>query len=284
MAADGNPPPDGALHGPGLRAALGAREVRRVRGGDLNEAWRVTFPDGTVAFVKTAADAEPGRYATEAAGLGWLADAPGAPPVPRVLRVDERFLVLAWVEPGAPGPTAAETLGRGLAALHRAGAPAFGAGPAGPLRLGAVRLPNEPLDTWAAFYAERRLRPLADRLGLDVVHRVADRIDLLAGPPEPPARLHGDLWAGNVHHDERGVPWLVDPAAYGGHREVDLAMLQLFGGPGDRCLAAYDEASPLADGWRERIGLWQLLPLLVHAVLFGGGYGAQASAVARRYL
>jgi fructosamine-3-kinase len=267
-----------------LAAELGATDLRRVQGGDLNDAYRATFPDRTVAFVKTAADAEPGRYATEAAGLAWLAAADGGPPVPRVLQVDERFLVLEWIEPGPAGPQAAEELGRGLAALHAAGAEAFGGGPPGPLRLGAVQLPNDPHDTWAAFYAECRLRPLAARLGLDVVSRVADRIDVLAGPPEPPARLHGDLWSGNVTHDRAGRPWLVDPSAHGGHREVDLAMLQLFGGPGEHCLAAYDEAFPFADGWRERVGLWQLLPLLVHAVLFGGGYADRAMAVARGYL
>lgn len=233
-----------------LAAAIGATALEPVTGGDVNDAYRATLADGTAAFVKTAADAEPARYAGEAAGLAWLAEAAD-----------------------------------GLAALHRAGADAFGAAPdGGPLRLGAVQLPNHPQPTWAGFYAECRLRPLATRLGLDAVLRVADRLPDLAGPHEPPARLHGDLWSGNVVYDAGGRPWLVDPAAHGGHREVDLAMLTLFGGPGDRCLAAYDEAFPLADGWRERVGLWQLLPLLVHAVLFGGGYAARADAVARRYL
>lgn len=266
-----------------LAARLGTTDLRPVPGGDLNDAYRATFADGTIAFVKTAVDAEPGRYATEAAGLSWLAAAPGTPPVPRVIDVDYGVLVLEWIEPGSPGPDASEDLGRGLAALHAAGADAFGAGPPGPVRLGAVQLPNEPRATWAAFYADCRLRPLARRLGLDDVLAVADRIDALAGPPEPPARLHGDLWSGNVMYDRHGRPWLVDPAAHGGHREVDLAMLQLFAAPDARLLDAYDEAFPLAEGWRERVGLWQLLPLLVHAALFGGGYAARASAIARTY-
>jgi len=105
----------------------------------------------------------------------------------------------------------------------------------------------------------------------------------LVGPPEPPARLHGDLWAGNVIGDEEGRPCLIDPSAFGGHREVDLAMLLLFGAPSERVLAAYEEAAPLADGWRERVELYQLLPLLVHAVLFGGSYGRSAERVALRY-
>jgi fructosamine-3-kinase len=112
---------------------------------------------------------------------------------------------------------------------------------------------------------------------------VVGRITGLAGPDEPPARLHGDLWAGNLLWAADHRVWLIDPAAYGGHREVDLAMLRLFGAPDPRALAAYAEAHPLAAGHEERVALYQLLPLLVHAVLFGGGYGASAERAARRY-
>ncbi len=111
---------------------------------------------------------------------------------------------------------------------------------------------------------------------------MCDRIADLAGPAEPPARLHGDLWAGNVLWSG-GRPYLIDPIAYGGHREVDLAMLRLFGSPGPRFLAAYEEVAPLADGHEDRVGLYQLFPLLVHTVLFGGGYGGSAERAARQY-
>jgi fructosamine-3-kinase len=278
----------------GLAAAVGAAlggavtEMRPVAGGDLNDAFRMVV-DGRPVFVKTAAGVDEGVYATEAAGLLWLAE-PGVLPVPGVLAVDARFLVLEWVEPGRLGAAGEEELGRGLAAVHAAGAPAYGG--AHVLRIGPIALTDGPAATWAACYAEQRLRPLVaqavDRGALDpagaaVVERVCARMADLAGPPEPPARVHGDLWSGNVLADADGRPWLIDPAAYGGDREVDLAMLRLFGGPSERCFAAYAEAAPLADGHRERVGLWQLFPLLAHAVLFGGGYGARAVAVARTY-
>jgi fructosamine-3-kinase len=266
-----------------LGRALGREVValRRVAGGDLNDAYAARLDDGEQMFVKTRAGAAPGEFAGEAAGLRWLAEA-GALRVAEVLAVGDDWLALRWIERGRLDPAGEEELGRGLAALHRAGAPAFG-GPR-PLRLGPLELPNEPSGDWPSFYATRRLQPLAARAGVGgAVDRVCARIAELTGPPEPPSRLHGDLWSGNVLAGEDGRPWLIDPAAYGGHREVDLAMLALFGRPSARTLAAYDEVWPRADGHEERLALYQLFPLLVHAVLFGGGYVASAEAAARHY-
>jgi len=161
--------------------------------------------------------------------------------------------------------------------------------------VGPIRLPtnSDRAVSWTDVYANLRVLPVA-RLAADrgalpagamrTVDLLCDRLPELAGPAERPSRLHGDLWAGNVISDSSGVPHLIDPAAYGGHREVDLAMLRLFGGPGERCFAAYDEVHPLSDGHAERIALWQLFPILLHAALFGGGYGARAVQIARRYL
>jgi fructosamine-3-kinase len=184
--------------------------------------------------------------------------------------------------------------------MHGAGAEAFGETPPAadgggraPLRFGSLALSNDDAGDWPSFYAERRLRPLVrmaadagslSRAGAAAVERVCERLPELAGPAEPPARLHGDLWSGNVLWDRNGRPHLVDPAAYGGHREIDLAMLALFGDPGPRFLAAYEGVHPLAPGHAQRVALWQLLPLLVHAVLFGGRYGAAAERAAGRYL
>ncbi len=250
-----------------------------------------------MAFVKTRADAGPGEYAAEAAGLRWLAES-GALRTPHVLEVGEDYLALEWIEPGHLDMAGSEELGRGLALTHAAGAPDFGdpqldVSRAGvPSRFGSLRLLNEPTADWPSFYAERRLRPLTalarergalSDTGVRAVERVCERIAELCGPPEPPARLHGDLWGGNVMADAEGRPWLIDPSAYGGHREVDLAMLRLFGAPSERVFVAYAEVDPLADGWEDRVALWQLLPLLVHAALFGGSYPAAAERVARRY-
>jgi fructosamine-3-kinase len=277
-----------------IAAATGSppRAATRVGGGDINDAWRVELHDQRQAFVKTRPDVPAGEYAAEAAALAWLGEPEGGLAVPAVLGVTDDVLVLEWLPQSAPGDPAA--LGRGLAAVHAAGAAALGAGPSGavaPLRVGPLELPNDPLPDWPSFYAERRLRPLlapaADRgalsaAGVRAVEAVCEDIADLAGPPEPPARLHGDLWSGNVLWSA-GRPHLIDPLAYGGHREVDLAMLRLFGSPGPAFLAAYDERTPLAAGHQERVELWQLFPLLVHAVLFGGSYGAAAERAARRY-
>ncbi len=274
---------------------MGATEPRRVGGGDINEAWHVRL-NGAEAFVKTRPDAGESEYALEAAGLEWLAE-PGALRVPQVIEVAEDYLALEWVQPGWLSAEGAEELGRGLARIHAAGSPNFGDPGFGErmgvqARIGSLRLPNEPSEDWVSFYAERRLLPLAriaagrgalSGSGVAAVERVCERLEQLGGPAEPPARLHGDLWSGNVYADSDGRPWLIDPSAYGGHREVDLAMLRLFGAPSERVFAAYEELTPLADGWRERVSLWQLLPLLVHAVLFGGSYCAEAERVAKSY-
>jgi len=269
-------------------------EHQRIRetplpGGDTCQAQRLTLDDGTDLFTKTLAGAPAGLFEAEAAGLRWLAEA-GTVGLPEVIAVSPSRLVLTWVEPGPATAAAMTRLGRGLAGLHASGAPAFGAPWAG--YIGALPLDNAPAGSWAAFYAERRVLPFL-RLAVDLgcidppdvrsVEDVLDRIEDLAGPPEQPARLHGDLWRGNVLCGRDGQAYLVDPAAHGGHRESDLAMLALFGVAHlDALLAAYEEVAPLAPGWRDRVALHQLHPLLVHAASFGGGFGARAGVVARR--
>ena len=213
----------------------------------------------------------------EAAGLRWLADA--GVRVPVVLEESADRLVLERIDIGRLDAAGEAELGWLLAVLHQAGAAHFGSLPAsGRFFVGRCELDSPEGDDWNTYYLEHRCLPLARRVGLErsVAAVVVD------APVEPPARLHGDLWSGNVLADRAGRPWLIDPAAYGGHREMDFAMLDLFGTIPARTAAAYEEVSPLADGWRERIPLWQLFPLLVHAVLFGGGYLHQAHDLAEQ--
>ena len=264
-----------------------------VAGGDIAPPVKLRLSTRRPAFLKTLASAPPQFFEREAAGLRWLgeATADGGVAVPEVLAVDHDCLILAWVEPGRPNAEAAGTFGRALAATHRAGADAFGAPDDG--YIGRLPLLNRTLPTWAEFYAERRIAPYLKVLrDKDIV--TADEAATVEAavargaqivPEEPPARLHGDLWNGNVLWAGEDRSFVIDPATYAGHREVDLAMLALFGLPQlQLVMSAYDEAAPLADGWEDRIGFHQLFPLLVHACLFGGQYGARAARVAARYL
>jgi fructosamine-3-kinase len=248
-------------------------------------------------FRKAGAAAPDGYFAWEAAGLRWLADAAGARVV-AVRDVSDGQLVLERLSPGVPTAGAARSFGRGLAATHDAGAAAWGCGPEGWEGDGFFGPLSQPLPmplgrwgTWGTFYAEARLAPMVrrcrdagvyDARAVAVLDRLAERVSEGAyDTDDRPARIHGDLWSGNLMWTSAGVT-LIDPAAHGGHRETDLALLALFGTPHlGALLEGYQEAHPLAEGWRERVGLHQLHCLLVHAEIFGGGFGGQALAVAR---
>jgi fructosamine-3-kinase len=259
------------------------RALFRVRLGEL------------VTAVKLAGEPESTMITAESASLRWLTAA-GAVPLPRVFDSGPGTLVIEWVPRGAPDAGSARRFGRELAGLHAAGASSFGAPPpGGPRRawVGDAPMENAPGYDWPCWYAEHRVRPYV-RMGRDagtlsqrqvaVFDELCARITGLAGPCEPPARLHGDLWNGNLCWTGQQV-MLIDPAAHGGHRETDLAMLALFGAPHlAETLAAYEEVAPLAEGWRERVPLHQLFPLLVHTLLFGGSYAEAAVDAARRAL
>ncbi|MFD5452348.1 fructosamine kinase family protein [Streptomyces sp. NPDC003470] len=276
-----------------VAARLTGRTVRGERrlSGTLAE---VALDDGRTVVVKRGEGA--GAARAEAAGLRWLAGA-GAVRVPAVHGDDAHWLVTDRVAQGPPSGTAAAGFGRELAALHAAGAPAFGSPPpGGPVEayIGLAPMHNVTADAWPRWYAEHRVLPYLRRAvdagtvrGAEAadVERVCELLPGLAGPAEPPARLHGDLWNGNVLWGADGHVRLIDPAAHGGHRETDLAMLRLFGCPHlERIVEGYQQAAPLADGWAGRVGVHQLFPLLVHAVLFGRGYAEQAVAAARSAL
>ena len=255
---------------------------------------------GTEVFRKGHGAAPRGYFRWEAAGLAWLGAAPGGAPVAEVVEVGEDHLDLRRLTFVNPDPAMAEAFGAALARTHDAGATAFGSPPTGwegDGFLGPVSellpLPLRPTDTWGEFFAGQRLLP-ALAMGVDrgvyghsdiaLLEAIARRV--AAGKFDDgavPARLHGDLWSGNVLWTRAGGV-LVDPAAHGGHRETDLAMLALFGCPHwDFVIGGYLDQHRLDAQWPQRVSLHQLHPLMVHAVLFGGDYPHRAVQLARRY-
>jgi fructosamine-3-kinase len=290
----------------GRLTGLSVREARVVGSQHGYQHLMITLAGGRRAFAKAsgadAPDEVAAAFAAEANGLRWLAEA-AAVPVPEVLAVTSSALVISMIPPGRATPEAAFQFGADLARLHAAGADGFGA----PWRgfIAGLPLDNTPLPSdgpatppdagpgWPEWYANRRLLPFLRR-AVDtgalrsedgrLVEAVIDRIGSLAGPAEAPSRIHGDCWAGNLLWS-RGRGWLIDPAAHGGHRETDLAMLALFGAPDlDRVLVGYNDTVPLAAGWRSRVPLHQLHPLLVHACLFGASYRDGVRSAARAAL
>ncbi len=297
------------------QTGLAVREARVVGSQHGYQHLMLTLAGGQRAFAKVAgatgeaaSDETAAAFAAEASSLRWLAEA-DAVPVPEVLAVTGAALVISMIPPGHATPSAAFRFGTELARLHAAGAGDFGApwrgfiaslpldntpAPPGQPAIGVGAAPGRTQwPPWPQWYASRRLLPYLRRATDSgalrpedgrLVEAVMDRIDSLAGPAEPPSRIHGDCWAGNVlWSGDRG--WLIDPAAHGGHRETDLAMLALFGAPHlDRILAGYNDTTPLAPGWRSRVPLHQLHPLLVHACLFGASYAEQVRSAARAVL
>ena len=273
-------------------AALGTavRRSERVAGGSINQARHLWLEDGREVFLKHRDPAPAGMFAAEAESLRWIARSETIR-VPGVHAVDDAYLALEWIEPGPPMAGHDEALGRGLAALHRSGAPRFGQPWDGPGFIGPIPFPAGWFDDWPTCLAESRLLPLG-RMARDAavigeadaraLERLCARLKEWYPADVPPARLHGDLWSGNRHRDESGAPVLIDPCASGGNREIDLAMMHLFGGFSARVFDAYDDAWPVDQGEPDRRDLNQLVPLLVHAVLFGGGYVDRALAIVRR--
>lgn len=255
---------------PGLTERLGPLLIEGVLGSRVQ---RARAGDRQLVVKRGPAVAD------EADGLARLAAVDGGPRVPSVLYRDDDLLVLEWIPSGARTGSGEEALGRGLAAVHSVPAGEWGGGSSW---IGASRVDPDPSDSAAGFYG-RRLTVLAERCGMGaVVGPAVERLDELL-PPGDPVVLHGVLWWGNVLWDADGRPVLIDPSLHGGHGEEDLAMLALFGALPRRMLDAYSESRPLDEGWEDRVALWQLYPLLVHTVLFGGSYRASAEAAARRY-
>ncbi len=263
--------------------------ITAVGGGSISEAYKVRTSEGTY-FFKYKAEAPSNFFAMEKQGLDTLRQ--GYPRIPRVLAFDINWILMEWIEPGRTKEKTAITLGHGLAQLHRTTAPYFG------LKednvIGELPQSNGWQESWVNFYREKRLQAqgeIAHRRGYlhgkraSRLYLLLDRLDQwLDDPSISPALLHGDLWSGNFITDQAGNPWLIDPAVYFGHREVDIAFTELFGGFPPSFYAAYQEAFPLSKDYDDRKPLYQLYYLLVHLNLFGEAYGARVDQILKRYV
>lgn len=250
------------------------RGQRGLAGGDISNAYLLTLEDGRQVFLKSHSAPPRNFFRAEASGLDWLRETKTLR-IPEVLAVSDDFLALEYLESAPKSPGFDEALGHGLAALHR-----HAPGQVDDNFIGILPQSNTPAGNWVDFYVERRLQ-VQLRKAIDSGKGPAEwgvRFERLYRalpnfiPEEPLSRLHGDLWGGNLLIGPQGEPCLIDPAVYSGHREVDLAMMRLFGGFADEVFEAYGEAFPLKPGHEERVPLYQLYPLLVHVNLFGSSY------------
>lgn len=271
-----------------------------VGGGCIHRGTRITWSDGRAYFLKWNPSPSAGAmFRCEVAGLEALAAA-GPLRVPRPVAVGDEgdqgpaWLLMEYIEPGPAGRDHDEALGAGLAALHhpRPGA-RWGWGEDN--WIGSLPQGNASTDDWPTFWRDRRLAPQVERARRSGLLRgEADRVmdallgavpGALADTPDAPGLLHGDLWSGNAFADAHGRPVLIDPAVYHGHGEVDLAMMELFGGFGGRVFAAYDDVLGIPEAYAAvRRDVYQLYYLLVHVNLFGAGYLGGTLAAARRVL
>lgn len=248
--------------------------------------------------LKQRRGAPAGFFEAEAAGLRWLAE-PDVVPVVHVLGVSADALRLERLESTRPSASAAAQFGSQLALLHDAGAPGFGWTPSTTAWFGPLEAPfavsHTPRTEFATFWADDRLRPVARAaaavLGPRGTRAVDEAIDVIAHGAfdgiagvgvERPSRVHGDLWSGNVMWTANGAT-LIDPAAHGGHRLEDLALLTLFGAPYlDEILDAYEQQHPMPPSWREDLPAHLFFALLAHVRIFGTGYRDQAIETAER--
>jgi len=268
--------------------SVGITRVTPVGGGCISPTARIETADGAPFFLKWGSSELPaGMLAAEAVGLRALASAETLR-VPEVLGAGgdgaAAWLLMEWLPPGRPTAGTWSRLGRGLAGIHRRRSNRFGA--EADNYIGPLPQSNRESDDWAEFWRNRRLEPQvamamdSGLLGASDGRRfdaLFGRLEALLAPAseDGPSLLHGDLWNGNVHVMESGEPAVIDPSAYHGHREVDLAMAELFGGFDRGFHHAYNEAWPLAPGYAPgRRAAYQLYYLLVHVNLFGASYVA----------
>ncbi len=274
----------------------------RLTGGDINKAYLVQLSNGSNVFMKANAFENADFFAAEAAGLASLASS-GTIGIPKVLAAGTdpgeeagySFLLLEYLTPSGKIPGYWQTFARELAALHRADCSSFThGGRYGYSRdnyIGATPQDNTQEQSWIAFFRDHRLFPQVqkaahyfdDAFKADMT-KLLDHLDEFLIEPEHPSLLHGDLWSGNILGGPDGKAWLIDPACYCGHCEVDLAMTRLFGGVPEEFYEAYRECTPLEPGYAKRFDLYNLYQLLNHLNLFGTGYLTPVMEITRSFV
>ncbi len=269
-----------------------AISCHHVSGGSINEAAAVSTGTDRIFVKWNDANRYPGMFQAEARGLMLLKD-PGGALVPEVLEVGETgryaYLALSHIERGYHDEQAAKRFGEMLAALHHNTATSFGLDHNN--YMGSLPQRNATHTTWNDFFIHERLLPqlnIARQAGslsstdAQAFDRLFQQLPSII-PEEPPTLVHGDLWSGNFIAGTDDRTWLIDPAVAYGHREVDIAMSRLFGGFSASFYQAYLHHFPLAPGWEQRIGIFQLYPLLIHVNLFGGGYIGSVRSILRYF-
>lgn len=265
---------------------------KAISGGSINDAFQIETTDGTFFLKLNSASRFPNMFEAEKRGLKLLGESSFQVPKPFKVGVvdDTQFILMEWIEQGSPNEGFWDDFGRSLAELHLISSERFGLYHDN--YIGSLRQTNSERNTWAEFYREKRLIPqtkfaeqqgrltMRMKRGFDALFREFENLF----PVEKPSLLHGDLWSGNMMVAETGSPSIFDPAVYYGHREMDLAMMALFGGFGDAWIRAYNEVYPLENGWQERIPIGQLYPLMVHVNLFGGGYGRSVESTLQKFV
>ena len=264
-----------------FRKEFSIGRISSVSGGSINETYRVETGRGNFFIKYNNARKYPGMFEKEARGLELLGGS-GTLRVPEVIGTGEAdgnaFIVMEYLSSSSKKKDFWKKFGKGLARMHRHTFGKFGLDHDN--YMGSLSQSNHYHDNWTDFFREERLEKqllLAEKSGM-ASKRLRDAFNSLYGklgeifPEEPPALVHGDLWSGNYMVDERGEACLIDPAAYYGHREVDLGMSRLFGVFDTSFYSAYNDEYPLEPGWRERLGICNLYPLMVHVNLFGEGY------------
>ncbi|MGE0526011.1 MAG: fructosamine kinase family protein [Bdellovibrionales bacterium] len=272
-----------SLHRRRLGAVLKTEilDVTPVSGGCVSHALRVETPDG-IFFAKFSEDSN-STFQEEAAGLRALASE--GLKVPEVLHANSQLLVTEWIESEPPQAAFWRRLGQELANLHKRPREEWGF--AFDNHLGSTLQRNMRHKwnqmSWGEYFIKYRLEALATQTEARAQNLLREKRGLiracLDAMTEPPSLVHGDLWSGNVLCSPGQTPVLIDAAPYWGHREVDLAMSELFGGFADEFYIAYREAFPLSDGYERRREIYNLYHLLNHWILFGESYRARSLAL-----